>query len=157
MSHDLKQFYSDNLPRYYNIKQIANKVRLRHMPYYKTRHFVEDYHTNTVDTIHDISNLEEKLKTIIFNMFDENRLNRISKSLPKENSSTMEVENETVEQSEKTKSFSDKITSSFFKKSSSDDVEMEIDLGKLKKAFLEHFYYPLEKLKNNSISEEQSP
>lgn len=94
MSYELKDFYKDNLPYYHNIGQIANEIRKQHMPNYKTRHFVEDYHTNTVDTIHNIDNLEENIRKIIFNMYDVNRYNRKRFGSSKTNDDEFSVEYE---------------------------------------------------------------
>lgn len=154
MSYELKEFYRDNLPYYHNIGQIANEIRKQHMSNYKTRHFVEDYHTNTVDTFHDIDNLEEKLRKIIFNMYDVNRYNRISIPLYSEKKRKFVLEDvEQYEKDEKETSFMAKIAARLGSSKTNDD-EITIKYDLLKEAFIKHFYIPLlEKSKNGSTSE----
>lgn len=160
MSYDLKQFYSDNLPYYYNIGQIMREIKKQHMPYYKTRHFTEDYLTNSVNTIHNIENLEEKLRKIIFNMYDVDRYNRKGIPLYSEKKIKFILEDAEDEKEDEHISLMAKMTSKLGL-SKTRDLEIGInhkllkeDHKLLKEAFIQHFYNPLlEKSKNVSTSE----
>ena len=110
------------------------------MPYYKVENFVQDYHSNTVNTIHDIKQLEDKLRKIIFNMFDSQNNSRIdlsSYSDKKNRYEDVELSDDKESNSVYTRLMSK------FRSTKREEPNIKIDLDELRKEFVKHFYNPL--------------
>ena len=138
MAYDLKSFYKDNLPYYYNIRHISNEIYKQHMPYYKAEYFVEDYHSDKVDKIHHIDKLEEKLKKIIFNMFENNHKFK-AKSNSKKSKKHVELD---ANENKESNSFYKRLITKF-SAPKKDDSNIKIDMELLKIEFIKHFFNPL--------------
>jgi hypothetical protein len=134
--NDLKKFYNDNLPYYYNVNIISSKIKNAYRPQYKTNNFVEDYHLNSVENIHYIDDLESKVRKIIQNMFEP----VVFDDIPEVRKKKKKMKFVEGEKSESV------LSSMFSKKSDNTQVENVIDLERLKKAFITEFFNPLHKM-----------